>query len=84
MDNLFSTVLNMKSNINYKFSPRLKIVDMDLFVYEPQMIPNNKLYYDIVTSGYKGEVYLIGNALQLGDIGDDIKSAFYVGKNIWH
>ena len=79
-----STVLNMKANTNYKFSPRLKIVDMDMFVYEPQTIPNNKLYYDIVTSGYKGEVYLIGNALQIGDIGDDIKSAFYVGKNIWH
>ena len=80
---VYSTVLNLKSNYNYKFVPKLKNIDLDLFVYEPQIVPNNKLYYDIVASGFKGEVYMIGNALQVGDMTDDVKSAFYVGNNMW-
>ena len=59
-----------------------KSIDCDLFVYEPELVPNNKLYYDIVDAGYKGEAYLIGQALEGGDLANDIESGYYVGKNI--
>jgi hypothetical protein len=55
---------------------------MDLFIYEPELVPNNKLFYDIVSSGYTGKVFMIGNALQISDMSDIINSAFFVAKNL--
>ena len=79
---MLSVMFNFKSNSNYKIIPQIKNIDADLFIYEPELFSNNKLYYDIVKSGYSGEVYLVGNALSISDLNDDIKSGFYVGKNI--
>lgn len=79
---IFSVLLNMKSNKIYPYEPQTITIDSDLFIYEPEITPNNKLYYDIVKSGYAGEVYMIGNALEICDMGGVIKSGFYLGKNI--
>ena len=67
---------------NYKFVAVAENIDCNLFVYEPDIVPNNKLYYDFVKSGYKGELYLIGQALEGGSLANDIESGYYVGKNI--
>ena len=74
--------MNMKSKINYKHISELKLIDASLFVYEPELQPNNKLFYELVKNRYKGNVYMIGNALEIGDLYSDIHSGFYVGKNI--
>ena len=79
---LSSVILNMKSNNHYSYIAESKTIPADLFIYEPELSPNNKLYYELVNSNFKGELYMIGNALKIGDLGDDIKSGFYVGKNI--
>ena len=82
LKDIFSVLLNMKSNKIYPYEPQTITIDSDLFIYEPEITPNNKLYYDIVKSGYAGEVYMIGNALEICDMGGVIKSGFYLGKNI--
>ena len=78
----FSHIYNFLSNQNFKYQPIAKILDCNLFIYEPETVPNNKLYYDIVKSNFKGEVYLIGQALENGDLSNDIESGYFVGKNI--
>lgn len=77
-----AVVMNSKAKQRYKFTPQIKTVDAELFVYEPNLSPNNKLYYEFVKNGFKGEIYMIGNALKIGSMYDDILSGFYVGKNI--
>ena len=57
-------------------------IDCDYLIYEPELSPNNKLFIDIVNNKYKGEVYLIGNALENSDLSDCIKSGYFVGKNL--
>lgn len=79
---LLPYVMNLKSNVIKKFEKKLFSVDYDLFIYEPEITENNKLYYDIVSSGYNGEVYMIGNALQICSDADCVKSAYYVAKNL--
>lgn len=79
----FDTVLlNLRANINYSYEARAKNIDCDLFVYEPDIYPNNRLYYELVKSGYAGELYMIGSALLISDMENDIKTAFYVAKNL--
>lgn len=80
--NVTAVILNSKSKQKYKFTPQIKTIDADIFVYEPNLVSNNKLYYDIVKGDFKGEIYMIGNALKIGSMYDDILSGFYVGKNI--
>lgn len=80
--NILSTAINMKFNSVLKNNKKLVLIDYDCFIYEPDLISNNKLYYDIVSSGYKGEVYMIGNALKICDDAECIKSAYYVAKNL--
>lgn len=79
---LLSYAMNFKSNVKLKTDKKIFSIDYDLFVYEPEIKENNKLYYDIVASGYKGELYMIGNALQICDNAECIKSAYYVAKNL--
>ncbi len=79
---VMAVVLNMKSKTNYKFVPQIKTVDADLFVYEPNLVSNNKFYYDAATENFKGELYMVGNSLAIGSMYDDIKTGFFVGKNI--
>lgn len=81
-ENFSSIILNSKSNNSYPFEAKAKTVDCDLLVYEPELYSNNKLYYDLVKKKYKGELYLIGNALQISGMEDDIKTAYYVAKNL--
>ena len=57
-------------------------LDCDYLIYEPEISPNNKLFIDIVNKQYKGEVYLIGSALENSDFADSIKSGYFVGKNL--
>lgn len=77
-----STIYNVLSKQDYKYIPQHQSIDCDLFVYEPETIPNNKLYYDLVKAGYKGQVYLIGQALEQGNLANDIESGYFVGKNL--
>ena len=77
-----SQILNMKSNKKYKIQERAKNIDMDMFIYEPEIYSNNKIYIDIVSSKFKGKVYSIGNALYPCEIDECIKTAFFVAKNI--
>ena len=81
-NNILSTILNLKSNNMIKRQDKLILIDYDCFVYEPELTENNKLYYDIVSSGYTGEVYMIGNALKICDDAECIKSAYFVAKNL--
>ena len=74
--------LNLKSGITKEYLPTLISVDNDIFIYEPEFIENNKLFYDVVTSGYNGSIFMIGNALQPSDLADSIKSAYFVAKNL--
>lgn len=77
-----AVILNMKSKKEYSYLAELKTIDADLFIYEPYLVSNNKLYYDLVKNRYPGKVYLIGDALEVGDLEHSIKTGFYVGKNI--
>lgn len=77
-----SIILNSKSNNSYPYEAKAKTVDCDLLIYEPELYPNNKLYYDLVKKKYRGELYLVGNALQISGMNDDIKTAYYVAKNL--
>ena len=75
-------VLNMKSKRNYKHLPALKTIDAELFIFEPELVPNNKLYIDLVKNRFKGKVYLIGDALEVGGLDNAVRTGYYVGKNI--
>lgn len=75
-------ISNIKSGKNYKFLPKAKVIDCHLFIYDPEIISNNKLFYEIVKSGYMGEIYMIGDALEVANLSDEIKSAYFVGNNI--
>lgn len=80
--NFVSVVMNMKSKTKYKFEPVARCLDLDLFIFEPERKPNNRLFYDIIKSGFGGRVYMIGDALSSSDTVESIKTAFYVSKNI--
>lgn len=61
---------------------RAKSLLMDMFIYEPELYSNNKLFYDIVSLGYSAQVYLIGNALTVSGLWDCVKSAYFAAKNL--
>ena len=81
-DNYLAIALNVRSGKKYPYEGKVKSIDSDLFIYEPELYSNNKLYYDLVTNKFPGELYLIGNALQISTLDEDIKSAYYVAKNL--
>lgn len=74
--------LNLKNTKYSKGEKREVSVDADLVIYEPELSSNNKLYYDLVSKIYPGELYMVGSAFQIGDIASDIKSAYFVAKNL--
>lgn len=80
--NISSVILNMKSCIHYGYQPQTVNIDLNLFIYEPELYSNNRLYYDLVKNGFKGELFLVGDALEVAGLLNNIKSAFFVGKNI--
>ncbi|MBQ8425955.1 MAG: FAD-dependent oxidoreductase [Clostridia bacterium] len=80
--NFVEIVMNLKSGKKYKSEEKAKILDIDLFIDENMQMPNNKLFYDIVSSNYKGKVYMIGNSLKISSTEECIKSALYVARNI--
>lgn len=57
-------------------------LDCDLLIYEPDILPNNHLYAEIVKNNFPKEIYLIGNALQNTTLDEIIKSGYFVGKNL--
>lgn len=57
-------------------------LDCDLLIYEPDTLPNNHLYAEIVKNNFPKEIYLIGNALQNTSLDEIIKSGYFVGKNL--
>ena len=77
-----TVAMNLNANYNYGYEPKITMIDADLFIYEPELYENNKMYYELVMNNYKGELYMIGNALQVSDLASDIKSAYYVAKNL--
>lgn len=77
-----AVALNLKSNSIYSYEPKVLNIDLDLFVYEPDLSENNKLYYELVVDGFQGELYMIGSALKVSDLSSDIKSAYFVAKNL--
>ncbi len=80
--NISSVILNLHSGIEYPYLPEAKNIDCDLFIYEPELYSNNKLYYDLVKAGYGGELFMVGNALEISSLKNDIYSAFFVANNI--
>ena len=74
--------LDIFSNVKLNMEKQLTNIDCDYLIYEPEFIPNNGLYADLVKSGYKGELYLIGNALENSSLAEHIKSGYFVGKNL--
>lgn len=80
--NSISSLYKILSNENKQPVNTLINTDCDLLVYEPEIIPNNNLFTQIVMKQYKGEVYLIGNALENSEFEDIIKSGYFVGKNL--
>lgn len=74
--------LNYKnSNIN-RGEQRVKSVDCDLLIYEPELYSNNKLFYELVSNMFEGELYMVGSAFQISSLAEDIKSAYFVAKNL--
>lgn len=57
-------------------------LDCDLLIYEPEIIPNNNLYIDLVNSKFPNELYAVGNSLVNSDLSEIISSAYFVGKNL--
>lgn len=80
--NFQSLILNYISGSNYSFEAKAKTIDCDLFIYEPDIYPNNKIYYELVKNGYNGQLFLIGNALEICDMATIIQSGYFVGKNL--
>lgn len=80
--NSMDSFLKIITNCKIKTEQRQINLDCDLLLYEPDITPNNSLYAAIVKKRYKGEVYLIGNALENSDLADIIKSGYFVGKNL--
>lgn len=80
--NTIDDALKLFSNSKIKDGNRQINLDCDYLIYEPELTPNNKLFIDIVNKRYKGEVYLIGNALEISDLAESIKSGYFVGKNL--
>lgn len=81
-NNAVDTYLKIMANGKLNLDKRQINIDCDLLVYEPDTVPNNSLYIDIVNNKYRGEVYLIGNALENSDLNSCIKSGYFVGKNL--
>lgn len=81
-ENFQVDILNLKSGSSFGYEAKAKNIDIDLFIYESEIYSNNRLYYELVNAGYTGQLYLIGNALQPLGIYDDIKSAYFVAKNL--
>lgn len=76
------TLLDVFSNCKIKTENKITNIDCDCLIYEPEITPNNSLYADIVNKRYKGQVYLIGNALENSSLAEIIKSGYFVGKNV--
>lgn len=74
-------IISAREHVLPKFDARVKNLDCDLFIYEPELYPNNKLFYEIVKARFAGEVYLIGNALEISPLSKVISSSFYATKN---
>ena len=81
-ENFAVTILNARSGANYRFEERVKCLDMDMFIYEPESYSNNSLYYELVSSKFAGKVFMIGSALYPCDLSESIKTAYFVAKNI--
>lgn len=81
-ESFVSVILNYKSGTNYKYEERVKNIDSDFVIYEPETSPNNKLYYDLVQAGFSGNLFMIGDALYSCDLDESIKTAYFVAKNI--
>ena len=77
-----SLALNLRNTKFSKGEKREKSIDADLVVYEPELTSNNKLYYELASKMYPGELYMVGSAFQIGDLASDIKSAYFVAKNL--
>ncbi len=77
-----SVINNMRSGKTYKFQPEAKTIDCNLFIYDPDLAENNRLFYDIVKSGYLGEIYMVGDALKVSDLLHEVRTGYFVGNNI--
>lgn len=77
-----SILLNYKANKTYKIQDRAKNIDLDTYIYEPELVSNNKLYIDFVVSKFPGEIFMVGNALYPCNFRECISSAYFVCKNI--
>lgn len=77
-----SLISNLRSGKTYKFEPEAKVIDCNLFIYDPDVVPNNRIFVDIVKNGYMGEIYMVGDCLEISDLSEEIKSAYFVGNNV--
>ncbi len=77
-----SAIFDLKKYKKVPYEARLLSLDCDLFIYEPETTPNNKLYLELVKNGYAGEIFVVGEALKTSTLDDDIQTAYFVSKNI--
>lgn len=82
MENFPATILNLKSGKKVRSLERAKCIDHDIFIYEPDTRPNNKLYIELVTTKFRGNLFSVGSCLCPSDYYDCISSAFFVSQNI--
>lgn len=75
-------LFNVRAGKVYKKQPIALMVDCDLFIYDPKVISNNRLFYDCVVSNYSGKLFMIGDCLKISSLSDEIKSAYFVANNI--
>lgn len=80
--NNIKTMIDVFSNSKLSSENQIINLDCDLLIYEPETTPNNSLYTQIISNRYRGEVYLIGDALKCADLNENIKSGYFVGKNL--
>ena len=67
---------------NFNFEKIAKSIDMDLFVYEPELFSNLNEFVEILNSNFSKEVFLVGNALKISNLQEEIESTYYVSTRL--
>lgn len=76
-------ILNIRSGQVSRVDQRAKCLGLDIFIYEPEIYSNNKLFYDLALCAKNTEIYMIGNALAVcDDLYSTVSSAYFASKNL--
>ena len=80
--NKVNSFLKIINNEGFNQDRRQQNIDCDLLIYDPDIIPNTDLYYQLISTNFPNEVYVIGNALSNSSLAEIIRGAYFVGKNL--